>query len=64
MVDYRRSTVATNEPAVFFFILYDNAWEELSNRKANYVTAAAACIAIIRKLQGRVVVPRLHGGFE
>lgn len=61
MVDYRRSAVAADKPTVFVVVFYNDAGEELSGCEANYVTAAAACVAIIRKLRGRIVVLRLNG---
>lgn len=61
MVDYRRSTVAAYKPTIFFFILDNDTGEELASCESNYVAAAAAGVAIIRKLRGRVVVPRLNG---
>lgn len=61
MVDYRRSAVATHEPAIFIFVLDNDTGEELASCESNYVAAAAAGVAIIRKLRGRVVVPRLTG---
>jgi hypothetical protein len=61
MVDYRRSAVATDKPIVFIFVLDNDTGEELASCKADYVAAAAAGVAIIRKLRGRVVVPRLNG---
>lgn len=63
MVDYRRSAVAANEPAIFVAVFYNDAGEELSGRKADNVSAATAGVAIIRKLRGRIVVLRLNGAF-
>jgi hypothetical protein len=61
VVDYRRSAVAANEPAVFIFISNNHTGEELANRKANYVTATSTGVTIMRKLRGRIVVLRLDG---
>jgi hypothetical protein len=61
VIDYRRSAVATDEPIVLVFIYNNYTRKELANCKTNYVTAASASVAIMRKLRERIAVLRLNG---
>jgi hypothetical protein len=61
VVDYRRSTVATDEPIVLVFIYNNYTREELANCKTNDVTATATRVCVMRKLRRRIVVLRIYG---